>query len=86
MKNCKGGEIKRPWPNSNVQSQHLSGGTEINKENSQDGQSSDRDVNQEPPECEAGALTTKFGLRWLISLTSCTVISVFGRAHTQRPT
>jgi hypothetical protein len=41
-----------------VLSRNLPGGTEEKHAKRQDGQSSGRDLNPVPPECEAGTLTT----------------------------
>jgi hypothetical protein len=51
---------KWSWPYFKVLSLHLSGGTEETVENlSQDCRSPGRDLNQEPPEYEAGVLSTR---------------------------
>jgi hypothetical protein len=51
--------MKRSWPNFNVLSRHLAGGSDKNHENRwSEYRSPDRDLNPGPPEYEAGALTT----------------------------
>jgi hypothetical protein len=57
MMNFKGFVRKRSWPNFEVLSWYLPGGTEENR--SQDGQSSGRDLNPKPPEFEAEVSITR---------------------------
>jgi hypothetical protein len=58
MKNWKGRVRKWSWPNLR-QSRHLHESTEKNNENIQDSRSPGLDLKPEPPEYEAGVLTTR---------------------------
>jgi hypothetical protein len=58
MMNRKEFGRKLSWPNFKARSQHSSEGTEENYKNlSQDSRSTGRDLNQGPPEYQAGVLT-----------------------------
>jgi hypothetical protein len=62
MMNWKGFGRKRSWPNTNVLSLNLPGGTEEKHENPrQDSRTPNLDLNLGPPEYKTVMLTTTFG-------------------------